>query len=111
MKRDERKPAVIAGIRPESRRESLIALYGPEAGRWIVSSLNRLIQLFDDERVLDTQEIEARSGVSRRTILRMVESGDFPSPILVSDNCTGWLKSEFEAWLRSRPRVTTVTGK
>jgi predicted DNA-binding transcriptional regulator AlpA len=102
--------ALVKGARPESRKDTLVTLYGPEFGRLILASLNRLIPLFEEERVLDTREIEAKTGISRRTIQRMVDSGEFPAPLLLSDTCTGWLKSDFEAWLRSRPRYVPSGG-
>lgn len=88
-------------LRPESRQASLFALYGPEAGRTIIASLRRLISLFEDECILDWEDVERRSRLSRKTILRLIELGEFPARVSLSEGSTGWLRSEFEAWLTS----------
>jgi prophage regulatory protein len=42
-------------------------------------------------------------GVSIPTLYRWVAAGLLPSPRRIGPNTTGWLASEIDAWLRSRP--------
>jgi len=53
-------------------------------------------------RVLRLPEVHTRCGVSPSTILRMVRTGVFPSPVRVGVRSIGWYESDVEAWLRSR---------
>lgn len=89
--------------RPDSRFLRLASLYGPDGARAIVASIHRLIGLFSDEQVLDAEEVAKRLGCSKKTVLRLVASGEFPAPIKVTGNRTGWRKSDFENWVATRP--------
>jgi prophage regulatory protein len=91
--------------RPDSRFLRFASLYGPEGARTIVALLQRLVGILTEEQVLDADDVAKRIGVSRKTLLRLVSSGEFPSPVKVTGNRTGWLKSEFDSWLGSRPRA------
>ena len=47
-------------------------------------------------------EVEARTGLSARTIRRLVAKDDFPPPIRLSHRTVGWLESEVDAWILER---------
>lgn len=53
-------------------------------------------------RILRMPEVEARTGLSRRTIHALVAKGAFPRPIRLSRRTVGWLESELNAWLLAR---------
>ncbi|MDE0081656.1 MAG: AlpA family phage regulatory protein [Gammaproteobacteria bacterium] len=53
-------------------------------------------------RILRMPEVEARTGLSRRTIQTLVRKGTFPQPIRLSRRTVGWLESELNAWLLER---------
>ena len=53
-------------------------------------------------RILRMPEVEARTGLSRRSIQALVAKGAFPRPIRLSRRTVGWLESELNAWLLER---------
>lgn len=53
-------------------------------------------------RILRMPEVEARTGLSRRSIQALVRKGTFPQPIRLSRRAIGWLESEVNAWLLER---------
>ncbi len=57
-------------------------------------------------RLLRLGEVLARSGLSRSTLYRQMRDGSFPEPLRIGVRSVGWLESEIEAWLASRPRAT-----
>jgi prophage regulatory protein len=66
-----------------------------------------------DDRFLKIDDVMARLGVSRSTIWRLTQSGDFPRPVAISPGRKGWLKSQVDAWIASRLRVEhrTLSGR
>jgi prophage regulatory protein len=57
-----------------------------------------------DDRFLKLDDVMARLGVSRSTIWRLTQSGDFPRSIAISRGRKGWLKSHVDAWIADRLR-------
>ncbi|MDE0082872.1 MAG: AlpA family phage regulatory protein [Gammaproteobacteria bacterium] len=53
-------------------------------------------------RILRMPEVEARTGLSQRSIRALVARGDFPRPIRLSRRSVGWLESELNGWLLER---------
>ena len=53
-------------------------------------------------RILRMPEVEARTGLSRRSIRMLVERGAFPQPVRLSRHTVGWLESRLDAWLLAR---------
>ena len=62
-------------------------------------------------RFIRASEIAARLGVSRSTIYGWVEAGRFPPPIRLGPGAVGWIRSEFDAWIRNRISETRGDGK
>ncbi len=56
-------------------------------------------------RIIRPKDISGKTGLSRATIWRMEARGDFPSRRQVGQNAVGWISSEIEDWLESRPVV------
>jgi prophage regulatory protein len=57
------------------------------------------------ERVLRTPETQARTGLGRTTIWRMEKAGQFPRRRQIGNGIVGWLESEVDEFIRSRPVV------
>lgn len=55
------------------------------------------------ERLLRRDEVEARCGLARTSIYRMMRQGTFPEPLKVG--AVRWPESEIEDWLSDRPRA------
>jgi prophage regulatory protein len=53
-------------------------------------------------QVIRTRDLCNRLGLSRTTLHRMRERGDFPTPIQLGPNSVGWIASDVQAWLESR---------
>ncbi len=54
------------------------------------------------DRIVRTQEVQQLIGLSRSTIWRLERKGDFPARLPLGTGSVGWLKSDIEAWIRSR---------
>ena len=58
------------------------------------------------DRLLTRREVEARCGLSRSSLYRLMRAGRFPEPIRVGVRAVRWPSSEIETWLASRPRAS-----
>ena len=56
--------------------------------------------------MLTRREVEARCGIARTTIYRLMRSGLFPEPLRVGVRGVRWPQQEIEDWLAARPRAT-----
>lgn len=54
-------------------------------------------------------EVTRRTGLSRTTIYRLVQSGQFPAPRQLGARSVAWVDSEVNAWIDSRPAGTRAT--
>ena len=55
------------------------------------------------QRFLRTREVMERIGISRATLYRWQRTGHFPQSRKLSEYSVGWLNSEIEDWIRTRP--------
>ncbi|MEG3153678.1 helix-turn-helix transcriptional regulator [Sphingomonas sp. RB1R13] len=55
---------------------------------------------FQPECFLRIKTVLARTGLSRSTLYRKIESGTFPSQIKISDRCCAWRQSAVDAWIK-----------
>ena len=53
-------------------------------------------------RIIRTEDLTSRLGLSRATIFRNVKAGRFPAPIKISQRAIGWRIDEVEAWIAAR---------
>ena len=58
------------------------------------------------DRLLTRIEVQARCGIARSTIYRLMRVNKFPLPIRVGPRAVRWLASEIRDWIESRPRAT-----
>ncbi|WP_081856756.1 AlpA family transcriptional regulator [Sphingobium sp. DC-2] len=54
-------------------------------------------------RLLSRPEVEAETRLSRSTIYRQIEAGQFPRPIRVGIRAVAWWESDIHQWKNSRP--------
>jgi prophage regulatory protein len=53
-------------------------------------------------RMISAREAAERTGLSRRTIFRLVDRGEFPRPHALTVKALRWPSSVIEAWLASK---------
>ena len=59
-----------------------------------------------EESILRIGAVCQRIGVGKSTIYRMLKTGpEFPRPVQIGEQATGWYASEIAAWIASRPRA------
>jgi prophage regulatory protein len=58
-------------------------------------------------KILKQTEVVQLTGLSRVTIWRLGQKGEFPEKIVLSPNRVGWLENEVSDWITSRPRVSS----
>ena len=56
-------------------------------------------------RVMRLDEVVARVGLSKSTVWRYIDEGDFPPPIKLGPRASGWIEHEIDDWIASRPRA------
>ena len=59
-----------------------------------------------NERLLRREEVEARTGLARSSIYRLMRLKRFPEPLRIGDRAVRWPEREIEDWLADRPRAT-----
>ena len=61
-------------------------------------------------RLLRRRDVEARTGLSRSTLYRLVGAGTFPGPVSLGEHATRWVEHEVTAWLRAaEPPLVAVS--
>ncbi len=58
------------------------------------------------DTLLTRPQVEARCGLSRSSVYRLMREGLFPEPIRVGRRAVRWPASEIDEWLATRPRAT-----
>ena len=56
-------------------------------------------------RVLRLPEVLARVSLSKSTLWRLINDGQFPQPIKLGPRATGWIEEEVDEWIASRSRA------
>lgn len=54
------------------------------------------------ERILRLGTVLERTGLSRSTLYRKIDSGEFPRQVKLSERCVGWYQSTVDNWLDQR---------
>lgn len=54
------------------------------------------------DKILRCREVQHAIGLSRSTIYRMIERGDFPRPQKLGLSAIGWRESAIEGWIKSQ---------
>jgi len=53
------------------------------------------------DRILRLDAVLDRTGLSRSTLYRKVQTGTFPAQVRIATRCTGWRESAINAWMRN----------
>jgi prophage regulatory protein len=53
------------------------------------------------QRILRLNKVLDRTGLSRSTLYRKIESKTFPKQVRISERCVGWREADVEGWLRN----------
>jgi prophage regulatory protein len=53
------------------------------------------------DRFMRLKDVLRLAGLSRFTVYRKIQSGEFPKQIAISQRCAGWRESAIDAWLRN----------
>ena len=62
------------------------------------------------DRLLRRRHVEEITGMSRSSIYRLMQDGEFPRPVKVGPAAVRWRASDLTAWLESRPVATGDFG-
>ena len=56
------------------------------------------------QKLLRLPAVEAATGYKRSTIYHLIQKGEFPSPISLSDTgrASAWIEDEVNAWIEAR---------
>jgi prophage regulatory protein len=55
-------------------------------------------------RVLRRREVEKKVGHGHSWLYAEMRAGRFPAPLEIGTRSVGWLESEIDSWIASRPR-------
>ncbi len=55
------------------------------------------------DRLLRRRQVEEITSMSRSSIYRLMQDGEFPRPVKVGPAAVRWRASDIMAWLESRP--------
>ena len=58
------------------------------------------------DRLLRRREVEKITGMSRSSIYRLMQYGEFPRPVRIGPAAVRWKASDIMAWIESRPVAT-----
>lgn len=62
------------------------------------------------DRIIRINAVLERTGLSRSTLYRKINGGQFPKQIRISERCAGWRESEINAWMRNPMFYSADTG-
>lgn len=63
------------------------------------------IKLQPHQTIIRRAQLPGILGISKSTIDRLRARGDFPAPRLLGEQALGFLRTDIDAWLASRPRA------
>lgn len=52
-----------------------------------------------DDRILRIGTVLQKTGLTRSTLYRKIQRGEFPKQIKLSERCAGWRQCEVSAWM------------
>jgi prophage regulatory protein len=54
-----------------------------------------------EDRILRIGTVLQKTGLTRSTLYRKIQRGEFPKQIKLSERCAGWRQSAVNAWMRN----------
>lgn len=61
-------------------------------------------------QILKIDDLEARLQMTRGAIYKLIKRGEFPAPVHLLQRASGWIESEIDDWIASRPRGVRTFG-
>ena len=71
-----------------------------------VEQINESVWGVHMNRLLRRKEVEQMVGLSRASLYRLAETGDFPHPVRVGPRAVRWPLRDIEQWISERPLTT-----
>ena len=62
------------------------------------------------DRLLRRRQVEEFTGMSRSSIYRLMQNGEFPRPVKVGCAAVRWRASDITVWMDSRPEAGGASG-
>ena len=62
------------------------------------------------DRLLRRRQVEEITSMSRSSIYRLMQEGEFPRPVKIGPSAVRWRASDLTAWLESRPVAMGEVG-
>jgi prophage regulatory protein len=59
-----------------------------------------------NDPILRFSDVVKATGLSRATIYRRIDAGDFPKPSKISERSVGWRASVIEEWIAAKVGVS-----
>jgi prophage regulatory protein len=56
-------------------------------------------------KILRLAQVVALTGLSRSSIYRLIQSGQFPTQIKLAERASGWHESDVCGWIGERPKA------
>lgn len=53
------------------------------------------------DRILRINSVLERTGLTRSTLYRKMERGEFPKQVKIAQRCAGWRESAVKEWLKN----------
>ena len=53
------------------------------------------------DRILRIKSVLERTGLSRSTLYRKIDRGEFPRQVKISERCAGWRESAVRDWMKN----------
>ena len=63
------------------------------------------------DRLLGHQDVQDVTGLGKTTIQRMEARGEFPRRRQIARKRVGWLASEVDEWMATRPAAPPIRGR
>jgi predicted DNA-binding transcriptional regulator AlpA len=63
---------------------------------------NPVIPQNEPERIIRAKEVQSMAGLSRTTLWRLENKGEFPRRVSLGGNSVGWKLSEVKCWIDER---------
>lgn len=61
-------------------------------------------------KILRRQEVSERVGLKTTALYEMINRGEFPRPMKLSERAVGWLESDIDEWIQSRIKHRDLTA-
>jgi prophage regulatory protein len=61
-------------------------------------------------KILRLDDVEARTGIQRRTLYNWIDRGLFPRPINLGPRTVGWLDSDIDAWINEKTQASRANN-